>query len=81
MWLHLTSVFLAYAVVGFGYLFPSKTTNIDTQKIITIWVVLILSAFGSITGFALMIGRKGKSESIVLAVSTIAIVLLLFLVL
>jgi hypothetical protein len=80
IWLHVAFVLLAYCVTGLSFLFIPKTTDPGSQKLWMASLVMLLAASGSILGIGLMLRLSGKSDSLVLAVSTIAaFMLLLFL--
>jgi hypothetical protein len=79
LWLHIVSVVAAYALVAIWYTALPATTNSEPQRTAATQVVAILAATGSLTGLGLMARRSGATESIALAVSTIAAVLLLIL--
>jgi hypothetical protein len=75
--LHVASVLAAYSVFDLSYLVLPRTTNISSQRIAVVSAVVILAGTACLTGFLLMIRRPGESESIALAVSTVAAFLLL----
>jgi hypothetical protein len=75
--LHVASVFAAYAVFGLSYLVLPRTTNISSQRIAAVSAMVILAGTACLTGLLLMVRRPRKSESIALAVSTVAAFLLL----
>ncbi len=79
--LHTVSVLIAYGVLGLLWLFPQRTSHTGTLSVVARWIVVTFAASGFITGLALMAKRSGRSESIILAISTVAAFLLLFLLL
>lgn len=79
MCLHVVFVFLGYCVVGLAYFFLPRTTNPGTESAVMSLIVGFLASLGLISGLGLMIGRRGQTESVALAISTIAAFVLLFL--
>ena len=57
----------------------ARTTNVNIVATATSWAVTIFALSASVTGILSMVSRSGRSESITLAVSTIAAFLLLIL--
>jgi hypothetical protein len=78
--MHFAFVLLVYSLFGLSYWILPGTIKLGTERIImTQSIVAIFAFMGLITGFGLMAARSGKDESIALAVSTIAaLILLLF---
>lgn len=75
--LHVASVSTAYAVFGLSYLFLPRTTNISSQRIAAVSAVVILAGTACLTGLFLMVRKPRNSESVALAVSTVAAFVLL----
>jgi hypothetical protein len=66
--LHVASVFLACTLYGCLYLCP----HIGVSVLFVVNAIGASGAIGFATGLAMMAKRKGESESILLAISTIA---------
>lgn len=77
--LHVASVLMSYFVLGLSYAMLPRTTNISSLAVAMMSAIVIMVATVFMTGILLMIRRSGKSESIALAVSTVAAFLLLVL--
>jgi hypothetical protein len=75
--LHGMAVLVALGLLVLSYLIPPWEMGI--WRIVIEWNVAVLAAVGVVTGFGLMALRKGPSESIWLALSTIAAFMLLIL--
>lgn len=73
---HAVCVVAAYSVFCLAHLVVSRTTNVGSQQIAVVSAVRILAGAASLTGLAMMIRKSRGSESIVLAVSTVAAILL-----
>jgi hypothetical protein len=71
------SVFAAYSLVGLSYLFLSEITRPGIRETVIRLTVPYLAAIGFLTGIGSMLGRKGKEESIALAMTTVAAFVLL----
>jgi hypothetical protein len=76
LWLHVALLVLGYCLLGIGRFAPLSFA----VAILLVWVIRVIAGFGLVTGLALMALRRGKSESITLAVSTVAAFVLLVLV-
>lgn len=82
LWLHYATIIVAGLLFGIQFFILSPihySTNTTERPII--WcldIAGVLSAYGLASGFVLMAMRKGKSESLLLAISTIIALLLLF---
>jgi hypothetical protein len=74
--LHTVSVVIAYATFALSWLYLSRTTHFRESDIVLQSVVLSLSIMGFVTGLALLFQRRGRSESVTLAASTVAAFLL-----
>ena len=79
LWLHIAFSVGAFALLAIRYALPPRTTYPSLQDMLLQSAVTLFAAMASITGLGEMIGRRGKSESIALACSTIAAILLLML--
>ena len=75
--LHVATVLAAYSFFGLSYLFFPRTTNTTNQGIAFLSAVAILAGTACLTGLLLMVRRLGKSESVALAISTVAAAVLL----
>jgi hypothetical protein len=79
LWLHIAFSVGAFALLAICYVLLSRTTHPSLQDRLLLSAVTLFAAMASITGLGEMIGRRGKSESIALACSTVAAILLLML--
>ncbi|MGA2035731.1 MAG: hypothetical protein ABSG68_26070 [Thermoguttaceae bacterium] len=77
--LHILSLAVGCPILFLFYLFPQRTSHVETIRIVGLEVIAVLFALGFMTGLAVMATKKGRSESIILAISTI-FAFLLFLV-
>jgi hypothetical protein len=78
LWLHIACVVLAYLGIGvLFFLWPSVGYQDSVREVIHS-VVFWLAAIGFVSGLGSMACRSGKSESVVLAASTIAALLPMF---
>jgi hypothetical protein len=80
--LHAVVVALAYTLVALQiYVFPIHYTT-DTLRRPTAWlrdIGTLLAIVATIAGFVMMARRRGKSESILLGISTVAAFVLIIL--
>ena len=77
--LHYTAVAIALALFALqAFILPIPHGNLDTsfEIPICIQIALLLFLYGFISGMVLMARRKGNSESILLAISTLTPLLL-----
>jgi hypothetical protein len=71
---HGLSVIIACSLLVCLYAFAPRITYVDDRQLM-IWASTYLFAgFGALTGFWSMAKRSGKSESVVLAISTVVAV-------
>jgi hypothetical protein len=71
------SVFIACSLLVYRYRFPFQIAHVDPRLLMSQASMGVFAGIGAITGFWLMSRRQGKSESGVLAASTVIAVLLL----
>lgn len=77
--LHIAGVLTSYFVLGLSYVVLPRTTNMNSLGVALMAVVVIMAATGFLTGLLMMIRRSGQSESLALAISTVAAFILLVL--
>jgi len=65
---HFGLLVLGYGLLGFGYFYPLRFSVV----VLAVWAIRVVAALAFVTGLALMAMREGKSESIILAVCTVA---------
>ncbi len=74
---HGLCVFLACCFFGLSYAFPPRVTHVDPGLEMAAAGVRLFAGLGALTGIWLMAKRKGKSESWLLAASTLITVFVL----
>jgi hypothetical protein len=83
LWLHFALLVLGYGLLGFGRFYlgqmPLSLGTLLLLARLVVWTLRVVAALAFVTGLALMALRRGQSESITLAVSTVAAFLLLVL--
>jgi len=77
--LHISSVLVAYSVFGVSHLLLPRTASISDQGIVVASAIAVFAGMGFVTGLLLMFRKRGRTENIILAISTIAAFLLLVL--
>jgi hypothetical protein len=74
---HVLSVVIACSLLVYRYRLPFQIAHVDPRLLMSQASMGVFAGIGAITGFWLMSKRQGKSESMVLAASTVIAVLLL----
>jgi hypothetical protein len=75
--MHAVSVLVACCLLVYLYLFPLQIGHAKVSHLVSRTLMSAFAGLGACTGFWLMAKRQGKSESLVLAMSTLVAVLLL----
>ncbi len=78
---HAVCVLAAYVLFGLSYIVVPRGTWVTTERTMLPYIVLAFAGSASVSGFALMLASPRGRESVALAVSTVAAVLLFILVL
>jgi hypothetical protein len=83
LWVHLASMVVTCSGYGLArLLLPGRVHPDATQAAVEMtlgWTLPVLAAVALVSGFGSMAVRSGKSESVLLAISTIAAFVLFFL--
>jgi hypothetical protein len=74
--LHFCLVLTACALFGVSYIVRPTMIHADLRTVLVVNSISSFAAIGALTGLAVMAGRSGKSESVVIAISTVASFLL-----
>ncbi len=74
--LHVTCMFMSGVIGVLSYFFMSRSTNGRPEDLFFIQGGVLFPAVAFFTGLASMAMRKGRSESIMLAISTVSAILL-----
>ena len=75
--LHILSVAIALCAFGAQYVFGRPSPHVHMPEIVLTLTQRVFAAVGSVTGVGLMATRSGKSESVLLGLSTVGALCLL----